>query len=169
MISRRILERIYHEHGAALFAYLLNLSRSVTVSEDLLHELFLKLSRRSALAWKFVRHQRRYLLRAAYCLFVDYCRREKTRALMLENFSAGQPRLFEPAPETEADSEAVAAWLGELPPEQRAIVHLKIWEQLTFREIAAQLHIPADTAASRYRYALDKLRARQRQHHKDHD
>jgi DNA-directed RNA polymerase specialized sigma24 family protein len=71
MIARRELERIYTEHGAALHAYLLNLPRSVTVSEDLLHELFLKLAQRSSLVWKFVRHRRPYLLRAAYRLFVD--------------------------------------------------------------------------------------------------
>jgi RNA polymerase sigma-70 factor (ECF subfamily) len=48
--------------------------------------------------------------------------------------------------------------LGELPPEQRAVVHLKLWEGLTFEQIAASLDLPPNTAASRYRYALDKLR-----------
>jgi RNA polymerase sigma-70 factor (ECF subfamily) len=37
-------------------------------------------------------------------------------------------------------------------------VHLKIWESLTFREIGAALGTPMHTAASRYRYAIDKLR-----------
>jgi RNA polymerase sigma-70 factor (ECF subfamily) len=87
---------------------------------------------------------------------------------MMENFE-NNPALFEPAPDRAADGEAVTRWLGLLPPEQRAIVHLKIWEELTFREIAAQLGIPADTAASRYRYALDKLRHQQRQHNESHD
>ncbi|MDR1145691.1 MAG: RNA polymerase sigma factor [Verrucomicrobiales bacterium] len=169
MLSRRELEQIYREHGGALFAYLLNLSRSVTVSEDLSHELLLKLSQRSSLAWKFVRRPRSYLLRAAYALFVDYCRREQARTLMLNNFAQDVP-LFEPDADTDHPLAAqTVAWLGDLPPEQRAVVHLKIWEQLTFREIAAQLGIPADTAASRYRYALDKLRARQRQHDNAHD
>ena len=48
--------------------------------------------------------------------------------------------------------------MGELPPEQREVVHLKLWEGLTFEEIAAALEIPPNTAASRYRYGLDKLR-----------
>ena len=34
----------------------------------------------------------------------------------------------------------------------------KIWGELTFEEIAAQLELPANTAASRYRYALGALR-----------
>jgi RNA polymerase sigma-70 factor (ECF subfamily) len=52
--------------------------------------------------------------------------------------------------------------MEELPPDQRAVVHLKLWEGLAFEEIAAALEIPPNTAASRYRYGLDKLRERLR-------
>jgi len=41
-------------------------------------------------------------------------------------------------------------------------VHLKLWEGLTFERIAALLELPANTAASRYRYGIDKLRERLR-------
>jgi len=56
-----------------------------------------------------------------------------------------------------ADLSGVDALVG--PEEQRAIVHLKLWEQMTFAQIAESLDIPANTAASRYRYGLDKLQA----------
>jgi RNA polymerase sigma-70 factor (ECF subfamily) len=49
-----------------------------------------------------------------------------------------------------------------LPAEQRAVAHLKLWEKLTFSDIAQTLEIPLNTAASRYRYGLDKLRDRLR-------
>jgi len=52
--------------------------------------------------------------------------------------------------------------LGELPAEQRAVVHLKLWEEFTFETIATALDISPNTAASRYRYGLDKLRDRLR-------
>jgi len=42
------------------------------------------------------------------------------------------------------------------------VVHLKLWEYLTFEHIAELLDIPPNTAASRYRYGLDKLRERLR-------
>ena len=42
------------------------------------------------------------------------------------------------------------------------MVHLKLWEGLTFEQIAELLGIPLNTAASRYRYGLDKLRERLR-------
>ena len=38
------------------------------------------------------------------------------------------------------------------------MVHLKLWDGLTFEQIADALDIPLNTAASRYRYGLDKLR-----------
>lgn len=48
--------------------------------------------------------------------------------------------------------------LNRVPGEQRDVVTLKIWGGLTFAEIATALDIPANTAASRYRYALKELR-----------
>ena len=67
-----------------------------------------------------------------------------------------------PEPDEPAFREALSEALGELPPEQRAVVHLKLWEDLTFEHIAELLDIPLNTAASRYRYGLDKLRERLR-------
>jgi RNA polymerase sigma-70 factor (ECF subfamily) len=48
--------------------------------------------------------------------------------------------------------------LGQLPVAQREVLVMKVWGGLTFPQIAAALDVPADTAASRYRYALAKLR-----------
>lgn len=48
--------------------------------------------------------------------------------------------------------------LSQLHETQREVVTLKIWGGLTFAEIAAALDIPPNTAASRYRYALEELR-----------
>ena len=52
-----------------------------------------------------------------------------------------------------------AVWLAirSLPVEQSEVVVLKIWEELTFSQIAGVLGLPAATAASRYRYAMQKL------------
>ena len=48
--------------------------------------------------------------------------------------------------------------LAQLPAEQAEVVVMKIWHELTFQEIGETLAIPANTAASRYRYGLAKLR-----------
>jgi RNA polymerase sigma-70 factor (ECF subfamily) len=52
---------------------------------------------------------------------------------------------------------AVWAALRSLPTEQSEVVVLKIWEEMTFIQIAEILGIPPSTVASRYRYAIEKL------------
>ena len=47
-----------------------------------------------------------------------------------------------------------------LPSEQKEVLTLKIWADLTFDEIARTLDLSLNTVASRYRYALAKLKDR---------
>jgi RNA polymerase sigma-70 factor (ECF subfamily) len=54
---------------------------------------------------------------------------------------------------------AIEQVLRSLPPEQREVVHLKTFEGLTFQEIADVTETSINTIASRYRYAIEKLRA----------
>src|SRR5213595_3411896 len=53
---------------------------------------------------------------------------------------------------------ALVAALDLLPREQREVLVMKIWNELTFAEIASALEISQNTAASRYRYALAALK-----------
>ena len=48
--------------------------------------------------------------------------------------------------------------MGNLPEIYREVITLKVWGDLTFAQIADVLEIPANTAASRYRYGLAELR-----------
>jgi RNA polymerase sigma-70 factor (ECF subfamily) len=52
----------------------------------------------------------------------------------------------------------IEAALLKLTPEQREVIHLKVWQKMTFSEIGELLKIPLNTAASRYRYAIERLR-----------
>jgi RNA polymerase sigma-70 factor, ECF subfamily len=157
------LDRLYDEHAQAVFSFLLSLTRHEADCRDLLQDLFVKLARNPALL-RSVRNPRSFLLRMAHNAAIDLARRGAARAERETDPQAEAATLFAPAedPDTQAFREALAVALGDLPPEQRAVVHLKLWEGLTFEEIAAALEIPLNTAASRYRYGLDKLRARLR-------
>ena len=55
------------------------------------------------------------------------------------------------------DAELARA-VAALPPALRETLVLKVWGELTFRQVAAALEVPPATAASRYRYALEHLR-----------
>jgi RNA polymerase sigma-70 factor (ECF subfamily) len=157
------LERLYDSHAQALFAFLLNFTRNEADTRDVLQEVFIKLARQPALL-DGVRDERAFLIRLAHNAAIDLMRRRGTRQRNYDQLAAESLTLFEPAtsPDEQAFRQALAAALGELPPDQRAVAHLKLWEGLTFEEIAAQLGIPPNTAASRYRYAIDKLRERLR-------
>lgn len=62
-------------------------------------------------------------------------------------------------PAAELPDDALAAAVAALPEAQREVVALKIDAGLTFAEIAAVTGTSLNTTASRYRYALEKLRA----------
>jgi RNA polymerase sigma-70 factor (ECF subfamily) len=157
------IERLYDDHAPALFAFLLNLLRNEADTQDVMQELLAKLARRPALL-KDVRDERGFLLRLAHNLAIDLMRRRGTRDKNYDQLAHEPMPLFASSPNPDAQTfrEKLAEALGELPSEQRAIVHLKLWENLTFEAIAETLNISPNTAASRYRYGLDKLRERLR-------
>ena len=157
------LEGLYDDHAQAVFSFLLGLTRSDADCRDLLQDLFVKLARNPGLL-RGARTPRSFLLRMAHNAAIDLARRRQARAEREEGSNLEAPALFAPAedPDAQVFRREVSEALGELPAEQRAVVHLKLWEGLTFDEIATALDIPLNTAASRYRYGLDKLRARLR-------
>ena len=65
-----------------------------------------------------------------------------------------------PSPPPPEEAEAAARPLAALPAKPREVVVLKIFEALTFDQIAASLRISLNTAASRYRYGIEKLKRR---------
>jgi RNA polymerase sigma-70 factor, ECF subfamily len=154
------LARLYDDHAPALFAFLLNVTRNEAETRDVMQEVFARLAARPE-RFDGVRDERGFLLRLAHNLFIDQSRRRLAHASAVERAALEPPALFAttPDPDEKAFQEAVAAAMADLPEDQRAVVHLKIWEDLTFAQIAETLGIPANTAASRYRYALDKLEA----------
>ncbi|MDR2429773.1 MAG: sigma-70 family RNA polymerase sigma factor [Puniceicoccales bacterium] len=131
-------------------------TRSLADAEDALQDAFVR----------FWRHQRHLpgepsalLITSIRRAALDRIRRESRRsnreqaALVLD----GEPvSWFEPAAD-ERDQFLQEA-LEQLPDAQRQVVALKIWGGLTFEDIGKQLRCSPNTAASRYRYALSKLR-----------
>lgn len=157
------LGRLYDGHAQSLYAFLLNFTRDESDTRDLLQEIFVKLARHPELL-DGVQDKRAFLIRLARNAAIDLIRRRGTRERTRENFAAETMAPFMQAsnPDEQAFRTGLAEALAELPPDQRAVVHLKLWEGLTFEQIAVALNIPPNTAASRYRYGLDKLRDRLR-------
>ena len=157
------LQRLYDEHAQALFAFLLNFTRDENDTRDLLQEIFTRLARQPELL-RGARDERAFLIRLAHNAAIDLMRRRGARQKYHDQLAEETPSVFASGenPDETAFRESLSRALVELPPEQRAVVHLKLWENLTFEQIAETLDISPNTAASRYRYGIDKLRERLR-------
>lgn len=148
---------LYDTHAPAVFAYLLNATRNYADASDILQEVFMKIAAQPKLL-DGIERPRAWLIRSAHFLAMDGHRKRKRESAATTDATA-EAELFVPEEEVEGDAfnAALAEALASVPAEQRAVVHLKIWEEMTFHEIAEALGISANTAASRYRYALEKL------------
>ena len=157
------LEHLYDSHAQSLFSFLLHFTRSEADARDVLQEVFCRIARQPSMLNK-VRDERAFLLRLAHNAAVDLMRKRSARERNHSDFAKESPVLF--VEDDQADEacfqKALADALGGLPPEQRAVVQLKLWEGATFEAIADVLGLSLNTAASRYRYAIDKLRDRLR-------
>jgi RNA polymerase sigma-70 factor (ECF subfamily) len=156
-MTDRELERIYDAHAAGLFQYLVRFTKTEAEARDLLQEVFIKLARGKRIN---ARSEKMYLYRLAHNLAIDWLRRRKARVEAQER----QMKEMDGARQAAADPDmallarSFEEAMEKLPGDQRIIAKLKLWEGLTFEEIAEAQGIPLNTAASRYRYALDKLR-----------
>lgn len=144
---------LYDEASADLYGYALWKTGNPDDAQDVVQEVFVRLARtRASLAR--VSKPRSYLLGVAHRAAVDLHRlRRRTEPLEESLFLEGGAGPGERFAAREA-SLAVAA----LTPDQREIVYLRHFCDLSFAEIGAALGISLFTAASRYRLAIKRLR-----------
>jgi RNA polymerase sigma-70 factor (ECF subfamily) len=151
------LERLYDAHASGLFHYLVTFTKTEVDARDLLQELFIRLARDVKMDFQT---EKAFLYRVAHNLAIDWLRRRKVRwdseEQLEKELEGGGQRVADPDAALLARGFADA--MKTLPDEQRTIVQLKLWDGLTFEDIAETQGIPLNTAASRYRYALEKLR-----------
>lgn len=90
---------------------------------------------------------------------IDLARREDRRAHReLAAGTEADVAWFDRSAEDRETAEMIQGAMRNLPDIYREVLTLKVWGGLTFAEIAETLGIPANTAASRYRYGLAELR-----------
>ena len=159
MDRNKRLEEIYDRHSNALYAFLINFSRDEDLTYESIQEVFRKIAQRPEILDQIL-NERAFLIRLAHRQTIDLIRRNQTAQRYRTQFAEQHSNPFATTldPDESAFRQALADGLQALPAEQRIVVHLKLWEQFTFEEIATSLEIPPNTAASRYRYGIDKLR-----------
>jgi RNA polymerase sigma-70 factor (ECF subfamily) len=153
------LEELYGCHGENLFRYLIFRLGSAEDAEDVLQETFCRFAH-YALRWRLVRNPQAFVFRVARNEANRFLKRKLGRRegekMILAREAGGFAAAFT-APE-EPSLALLLRQAGELPVEQKEIVFLKVFDGLTFKEIGSVCGVSANTAASRYRYGLAKLR-----------
>jgi RNA polymerase sigma-70 factor (ECF subfamily) len=143
-------EQLYDKKAAELLLYGRALGLGESESEDVLQETFvalLKLEKRPD-------NPEHYCVRAFRNRALNF-KRGLWRRVARELESA---RWFEPAEAKNDLEEAAQRALSRLPVEQREVIVLKIWHEMTYDEIAGTLDLSPNTVAGRYRYGMEKLK-----------
>ena len=151
-LSAEDVRRLYDQHGPALVAYACSFVVDAAVAEDVVQQVFLNLLRRPV---PMPDVPVAYLYRAVRNAALNV-RRNGLREVPLE---PGDSCFVHRGGDKEA-ALALQAALRELPEEQREVVTMRVWSGMTLDEIATATGAPLNTVASRYRYALEKLRER---------
>jgi RNA polymerase sigma-70 factor (ECF subfamily) len=140
--------------GPALLLFARRWTNSRADAEDIVQDAFVRFWRRQhsienrALLYATVRSTALDRLRS------DQRRARREAAVALDGAKHWEPQFTT----LDEGQQMLAAAVERLPDEQQEVVVLKIWNDLTFAEIAQILAISPNTAASRYRYALSALK-----------
>ncbi|HNS00232.1 MAG TPA: sigma-70 family RNA polymerase sigma factor [Planctomycetota bacterium] len=148
---------LYARHRRGVYLCILSAVGDADTAEDLLQETFLKVFRRGLGSRNGHTSMAPYLATVGRNLAADWRRREArgTRAC------ARVARFLEARESAGAEglsAQEAGELLWRVPEEQREAVILRVYGGLSFAEIGELTDVPLNTAASRYRYGIEKIR-----------
>jgi RNA polymerase sigma-70 factor (ECF subfamily) len=161
----RAFETLYSRHRGALYRYLMRQARDPEIANDLFQEVWSRVIANRA-RYEPRAKFRTFLFTLAHNCFIDHCRRVKSRphGLGVEDADAADllPADEDARPEAQLQRDESArrfrAALATLPAEQRDVYLLHEESELSLEEIARVTGVGAETAKSRLRYAVGKLK-----------
>jgi RNA polymerase sigma-70 factor, ECF subfamily len=153
-------ETLYRRHNDSLYRYLLRLSRHPESAEDIYQEVWGKIIKARS-SYRPTAKFTTFLYRVAHNCFIDHLRRNRRHSQAVELVPDEQAHPGE-LPEMQAERDLarrrLAAALLELPDEQRDVFLLYEEAGLSLDQIASVTDTSRETAKSRLRYAVSKLR-----------
>ena len=150
------LEMIWLEYASDLLGYLAGLHCSRSDAEDTLQEVFVTIAGKRASVAR-ARLLKPYLFQLARNVALNRLKRDKRIRDRAEGICDWLIPV-EPVRPDEHEIRTLVAGLAELPEKQRSVLVLKFYRDKTLREIGALLGISENTAASCFRYGIEKLR-----------
>jgi RNA polymerase sigma-70 factor, ECF subfamily len=162
----RAFETLYARHRGALYRYLTRQARDGEIANDLFQEVWSRVIVNRA-RYEPRAKFRTFLFTLAHNCFIDHCRRSKSRpgGMGIDDADAADllPAAEETQPESllarEEASSRYRAALATLPADQRDVYLLHEESDLSLEEIGYVTGVGTETAKSRLRYAMTKLKA----------
>jgi len=160
------LEKLIQRHKKRVYSYILMVVRDHHLAEDIFQDTFIKVintlrSGNYKEEGKFIQ----WVMRIAHNLIIDHFRKNR-RIPTIENDTNFD--IFETLKVFDSNVEDrmvvdqihqdVRALIEFLPPEQREVVMLRHYSDMSFKDIAEETNVSINTALGRMRYALINLR-----------
>jgi RNA polymerase sigma-70 factor (ECF subfamily) len=153
------LDELYDRYGEKMYRYLVLRLGSAQDAEDVLQEAFCRLARYSV-RWALIRNPQAFVFKVlrneANRHLVRLIRQREANPPNIEGAGGLASIVHDP---DESSPAVLIRALGELPDDQKEVIILKIFQDFSFKEIAAICGLSINTAASRYRYGIGKLRS----------
>ena len=164
--DERAFEELLNRHQQKIYTSIYLFVKDQNQAEDIFQEVFIKII--DTLRKGKYNHEGKFgqwAMRIAYNLCVDYFRRSKRRPQVqpTEDFDIFDVlRIAEDNAEQRIirsqTHEKVRKLVDMLPPEQREVVILRHYADMSFKEIASLTRVSINTALGRMRYALINIR-----------
>ena len=165
--NRSAISQLIERHSRRVKDYIRMMVKDDELAEDLFQETFIKAVRviddgRYTDNGKFLS----WVLRIAHNQVIDYFRAQKQSKLINESEAGydlfGSLKLADRNVEDRMVAEQIEADVRQLiellPEEQREVVVMRYYSDMSFKEIAGQTGVSINTALGRMRYALINLR-----------
>ncbi len=165
--NNNAFDTLLARHQSKLYSYICFVVRNRDLADDIFQETFVKAivtiqQRRYVESGKFLA----WLIRIAHNLIIDSYRQERNENLVSNEETDGallnDARLMESNVEmqmvTEQTLDDVKLLMERLPANQREVVFMRFYQELSFKEIAEITGVSINTALGRMRYALMNLR-----------
>lgn len=161
------LSNLVNRHKNKVFAYILMVVKDKQLADDIFQDTFIKvINTLSSGTYKEEGKFIQWVMRIAHNLIIDFFRKAK-RLPMLEKSNDGSDifdnvRIIEDSIEDRMISEQIHEDIRNLiellPREQREVLVMRHYSDMSFKEIAEQTDVSINTALGRMRYALINLR-----------
>lgn len=157
--NKRAFSELVVRHQKAIMRLALRLTRDVSMAEDVVQDSFVKAYQKID-SFEERSSFKSWLYQIALNTARNKLRSLKRETVSMEHFtlaidSAAEVRLLH-----RHLSEEIQKEIALLPDRQRLALRLRIFDDLSFKEIAEIMDCPYDTAKANYRHGLMKLRHR---------